>query len=471
MMGSVKDPKPQAHLLRIRHLRSGRLLLHNAGAISLSSSRKHAPNALFCASFSPTSPDTVALYAVGDSTSGDDALGSLSPVSNSTEVHVNRNAETVFLFLMSRSNRIPGLLLRRSDAAADSCSYLSADPGRGSVALQGRADAVQTQWTLNVAAGARGTARRTRVRIQAARNGQFLSCTPGEHVRCARGRDEGWDVFELLEEPTGGGVILHDISGAPLVLAKDMSGLCARCAEDEEKDAERVVMETVADGDGVDDDRVTLRSSKGLLSVTRGGDVRFLEQKRAGRNEQFALRLALPSMYDHNTPRKYLRHKEGGLRVIEASVNVPVDAKTAYEVVTDYENFSRFVEDAADSEVLERKEDGELRVRMVQSHSFLVLTLNIGMELEVHEFPEEGRVTMEMKKGFGVRKYGGKWTAKDNGSGSCLLTVEISAAPSLPAPGFLIDGVISHATSATLSQVRAECIRRGATLEKPNGSA
>lgn len=472
-MGGVKEETHPPHLVRIRHLRTGRLLLHGGGAdtpdaVALSPSRQHAPNALFGVDFAATGPDAVSLHAATETEIGEDALGSLCPVPDSAEVHMGAKGEAAFQFLVTPSARVPGLLLRPSDKDAKSCSYLAGDHGRGTVALRARAEAGPAQWTLSVAAGGRGSARRTRVRVQAGRNGQFLACSPGENVRCARGRDEGWDVFEIREEAAGGGGTLYDVTGKPLVLAEDMSGLCAGGADGE---AERIVVAEVAEGDGVDDDRVSLRSSKGLLSVTRGGEIRLLDQERAGKNEQFALRLALPSMYDHTTPRKHLRHKEGGLRVIEGSVSVPVDAKIAYRVITDYEGFASFIQDAAESEILERKTDTELRVRMVQSHSFLVLTLNLGMELEVHEFPEKGHVTMEMKKGFGVREYRGKWTATATGDGSCVLGVEIASAPSLPAPGFLIDGVISHATSETLRQVRDECIRRGAAAEKLNGSA
>jgi len=301
--------------------------------------------------------------------------------------------------------------------------------------------------------------------VSSVRRNSFLAALPGEPMRVARAGDAGWDVFTLVHDIKTATAVLQDSQGTPLEFNETFTGLLAA---KKNSSGERFTIAQVARSEGGGDDRVTLRSRKGYLSVSRKADVGLERERKPGRNEAFWLRLALPSMADRSKPRRQLRHLGDGVRVVEATIEVPVDGDIGYEVLTDYEGFSSFVEDAAESGIVERYEENHLAVRMVQSHSFLVLTLNLGMSLDVHEFPDEQKVTMEMTKGFGVREYHGTWSSLPKGDGQCVLKCELRAAPAIPAPAFLIDGVITHALCSTMEQLRVECMKRGAARKAAN---
>lgn len=214
-----------------------------------------------------------------------------------------------------------------------------------------------------------------------------------------------------------------------------------------------------------------LRTRKGYLSAHRSGRIVISQNTVPARCEFFRVFVALPSMVDQRTPRLRLYHGEDGVRVVEASVMVPVDAGLAFDVLTDYEGFKTFMEDASESGVVERRSDRELTVRMVQCHSFLMITVPMSMTLDVVESPEVGIVTMNLNKGLGVRAYRGEWQARQIEDGRSIVSCKLAAAASVPAPAFLTDGLMSHATSATLVQLRAESIRRAAVLKQKSADA
>jgi ribosome-associated toxin RatA of RatAB toxin-antitoxin module len=211
-------------------------------------------------------------------------------------------------------------------------------------------------------------------------------------------------------------------------------------------------------------DRVTLRSRKGYLSARPNGTVQISQNTTPGIREQFYLRVALPSMMDQSSPSLRLRHYPQGLREVDASIVIPASASVAYEVLRDYDGFQRFIDDCSESALLERKADGTLVVRMCQAHSFLVLTITMSMTLRVEENDQERKIRMDLIQGLGVKLYKGVWHAIERPDGRCGLRVQISSAPAVPAPNFLVDGVMSHAVTATLEQIRNECILRSSGL-------
>jgi ribosome-associated toxin RatA of RatAB toxin-antitoxin module len=139
---------------------------------------------------------------------------------------------------------------------------------------------------------------------------------------------------------------------------------------------------------------------------------------------------------------------------------IPASAGLAYTVLRDYDGFQRFIADCSASELVQRKDDGLLVVRMAQAHTFLVLTLNMSLTLSVREDDAERKVHMNLMHGLGVRTYEGLWHASERADGRCQLRVKLSSSPSVPAPNFLVDGVMTHAVTATLEQIRTECILR-----------
>lgn len=305
------------------------------------------------------------------------------------------------------------------------------------------------------------------VRIQSHALGWFLASKPGAPLAASGGKESGWDGFTLEYDSPTRSAKLRDSRGLYLAFGPDLDNLLAAtdpetehaeeedCEADEVRNPENFVVEMVRD-----DDRVVLRSRKGYLSARRGGRIVLSKDTVPGKREQFYLRLALPSMMDQSKPRLRLRTCTGGARQVEASVLVPAHAKIAYEVLRDYDGFSEFISDASESRTLERRSDTELSVLMVQCHSFLMLTIPMTMVLNVREDHEERVVTMDLERGLGVKQYKGVWRAVERQDGRCLIRCTLLASTAVPAPGFLIDGLMSHATMSTMEQLRTECIRR-----------
>lgn len=219
--------------------------------------------------------------------------------------------------------------------------------------------------------------------------------------------------------------------------------------------AERFVVCTVGE-----DDRVTLRSRKGYLSAGRNGTVRISQNTCPGPREEFFLRIALPSMMDQSSPSLRLRHYPQGVREVDANILIPASAGTVYDVLRDYAGFQRFIVDCSESALVGKNDDGSLIVRMAQAHSFLVLTLSMAMSLRVTEDDLERKVHMSLIRGLGVKTYKGTWHAGERSDGRCGLRVKLSSSPAVPAPNFLVDGVMTHAVTSTLEQIRTEAILR-----------
>lgn len=493
----------EGHAIRIRHEKTGRLLTHSASltragrtdALFLSSSSEpHDVDSLFFVHFAPpddaNDEDTTA-NVLRLATARPPRAWLASPQTEGALVLAHSRSSGAKFLAIPNGPYAVALRIQPVGISAGSSArpQLSASPDReGTVFVSTEPTSAKSRFALNVVplletnilhaeahnngdgdptvSSVLSKTRRTPIRLQCcSRGGSFLAALPGERVRLAKADDVGWDVFTLEYDIRTGTALIRDSQGSALQFTDDFSGLTPA---ENKKPGERFTVEEVSGADGGGDDRVTLRSRKGYVS-TRRGQV-FLERERKPcRTESFWMRLALPSMADMSKPIRRLKRLANGVRQIEASVEVPVDAKLAYDVVTDYDGLSRFVEDAAESKVVERFEENHLHVRMVQSHTFLVLTLNLGMTLDVRESPEENSVSMEMIKGFGVKEYNGSWKATQKDDNRCLLTCILRAAPALPAPAFLIDGVIMHATCATLTQLRVECVRRAAA-KKSGGS-
>lgn len=308
------------------------------------------------------------------------------------------------------------------------------------------------------------------VRIQSTALGWFLSSKPAAPLASASQNDSGWDGFTIEYDSFTRSARVRDSRGlyigfdsffesfaACTDVAHDSSTVDSEYSLLPRPRAERFILETIGD-----DDRVVLRSRKGYLSVRRGGKVVLSKDTIPRRREQFYLHLALPSMMDQSTPRLRLRHSPGGARQIEASVLVPASADIGYQVLCDYNGFHEFLTDASESRILDRTSPTEFTVLMVQCHTFLMLTIPMSMVLNVIETPENRKVAMDLNRGLGIKEYKGVWHAVEKPDGRCLLKCSLLASTSVPSPGFLMDGLMSHATHTTMVQLRAECIRRSA---------
>lgn len=310
------------------------------------------------------------------------------------------------------------------------------------------------------------------LRIQSRAFGWFLSSKPGAPLASSSSKDAGWDGFTLEYDSPTRSALLRDSRGLYLGFNSEMDKFVAATDPGNELDTatnehrctggghERFAVETVGE-----DDRVVLRSRKGYLSARRGGSIVISQDTEPGRREQFYLRQALPSMMDQSTPRLRIRTVPGGARQVEASVLVPAPVSIAYDVIRDYAGFSQFLTDASESRIVQRRSPTELTVLMVQCHTFLVLTIPMTLVLDVIENHDRRILLMNLKSGLGVKEYKGRWEAIERPDGRCLIRCTILAASSVPAPGFLLDGLMSHATQKTMEELRTEAIRRSTVEE------
>lgn len=307
------------------------------------------------------------------------------------------------------------------------------------------------------------TIRSCPLRIQSKPFNWFLTSKPSTPLASSHGNDSGWDGFTLEYDSPTRSVRIRDSRGLYLTFTPDLNQLIAKPhhLSNSAFHNERFRIELQPKHD-----LVAISTRKGYLSATRNGRLVLSQNTLPNERECFYLRIALPSMMDQRTPRLRLRVREGGARHIDASIIVPTTAEIGYQVISDYEGFQNFINDASHSSILERSSPTELVVRMVQTHTFLMLTIPMSMTLNVVENPERNTIVMDLKSGLGVKEYKGRWQAIERPDGRCLLRCALVATSSVPAPGFLMDGLMTHAMYSTMEQLRVECIRRSALHEE-----
>ncbi|PXF48610.1 hypothetical protein BWQ96_01462 [Gracilariopsis chorda] len=314
------------------------------------------------------------------------------------------------------------------------------------------------------------------LRIQSKAFGWFLASKPAVPLAIARGNDSGWDRFILEYDSPTRSARIRDSRGLYLGFTDQLDHIIAAPdPSSEHTDEYDLGLTTAHRAERFDvqciphDDVVTISSRKGYLSATRDGRIVLCHNTVPGKRQHFYLRIALPSMMDLSTPRLRVRACAGGARQVDASILIPASAQIAFDVLRDYDGFHEFIHDASESGVLERRSPTELTVRMVQCHTFLVLTIPMTLVLDVVENLERRTVSMDLKHGLGIKEYKGVWQAVERSDGRCLLRCTLQAAIAVPAPAFLLDGLMSHAMYSTMEQLRVESIRRS-TLEQQAAS-
>ena len=80
----------------------------------------------------------------------------------------------------------------------------------------------------------------------------------------------------------------------------------------------------------------------------------------------------------------HLREEEGD-RVILAGIDIPASSKVIWAVLTDYDNLETFVPDMIQSRILERGEEGLIRLEQISANRFLFLKKRVRVVLQVSE--------------------------------------------------------------------------------------
>lgn len=301
------------------------------------------------------------------------------------------------------------------------------------------------------------------IRIQSKARGFCLAAKPGFVVAAAKSRtDTNWETVTLHFDSYTKSALICDGRGAPLYV----SDIGIHSVPNDWPQNKPSLGRSRQDRFGLrcvdNDDTVVIKSRKGFLSARGGGRIALSKDTLPGEQERFILHIALPSQTGERSPRVQLNVREDGVREVIAGIFVAANPDIIFEVLSDYDGFKNFMEDASESEVIERRSDRELTIRMVQCHSFLMLTIPLAMTLNVLEEPEKHTVTLSLVKGFGVRVYEGVWEIIPGKSCQSRVTLTLRVATTIPAPGFLLNSLIANATAESLVQVQGECHRRQA---------
>lgn len=318
----------------------------------------------------------------------------------------------------------------------------------------------------------------------------FVVSKPDCAVRAATASDHGWDVFRMDRYPDENAGRLFDSSSTPLhltTLGKKQSafGLMgsgqAVPTHDSNTDGERLDVDVLR-FDDMNETRanaVALHTRKGYLSMAsvtgRNRDITIIPEKNCV-DEEWRLYLALPSDNEIRVPRVTVTGMKNGIRRVRGEMQVMTTLDLAYDVITDYSGFKHFLNDIIDGEIVETHTPTNFTVRMVQSHTFLMLTIPMSMTLRVQQYPSAHKVDLELISGVGIKYYKGTWSVvpvnqdgqgtKHEGAQQCRVSCVIDAATLVPAPGFLLDNLMSHAAETNLKQLQEECKRRELLREK-----
>lgn len=281
--------------------------------------------------------------------------------------------------------------------------------------------------------------------------------------------DSGWDIFQVQYCCHTKTIRILDTTNTPLRFTNSYDGIMSNVSvNDDINNGEPFEIE-IPTRTGTNILPIYLKSRKGYLSTNRRNNKLKFNSKKT-ENEQFSFQLCLPSSTTNESkPLVNLIHLPNGTRNIKASIKIPkCEITTAFQVLTDYNNFDKFISDASESEVMNQKSSTEMTIRMVQSHSFLWLTIPMQMILNVVQYTEEAIIHMDLVKGFGVKQYKGVWSVvNDDNRDGIIVGIDLKAATSVPAPGFLVDGLMTGALTESLKEIRQECMRRQFSKTKP----
>lgn len=311
--------------------------------------------------------------------------------------------------------------------------------------------------------------------------GTFAVSKPNCAVGAATGADQGWDMFRLDRHPNETGGRLLGPRLTPLVMTaigRKQSTLVLTSgnflydpsAEDDylKVDLLRLDEKSVSRANAI-----ALRTTKGyfsMLSVTnRSRDVTLISNK-GSINEEWRLYLALPSETELRAPRVSITNLNKGIRRICSEIQLTTSLDFAFKVLTDYKTYSNFLEDCIESEIIDQHSPTDFNIRMVQTSTFLKLTIPTVSTMRVKLKPAKYRAEQSLISGSGIRHYEGacaiipltenRNARQYTGVQQCRVLTVVDVATSLPTPGFLVEGLLTNTTEQTLHQTKSEIERR-----------
>ena len=108
-----------------------------------------------------------------------------------------------------------------------------------------------------------------------------------------------------------------------------------------------------------------------------------------------------------------------GTRRLAAELKSALPVQLLWDVLTDYENLSRFIPNLSTSELIQRQGQ-TVRLQQVGSEQLLGLRFSAQVQLELTEYRQDGLLQLRMVKGD-FRRFEGAWQIRQRPDGSSLL--------------------------------------------------
>jgi hypothetical protein len=152
---------------------------------------------------------------------------------------------------------------------------------------------------------------------------------------------------------------------------------------------------------------------------------------------------------------------------ISAEFTSPVDQQIAWNVLTDYDDMSKFI--ASIHGHIRSEKGDDLLVHQVATGGFFIFSVSVEALLKIHEEPMTSIHFTDIS-GKDFKSYSGVWTMRVV-PGAVNVTYQLEAERNKHTPGFVNGEVLRSSTGNLLKQVRTEMERREAKIQKENISA
>lgn len=173
-----------------------------------------------------------------------------------------------------------------------------------------------------------------------------------------------------------------------------------------------------------------------------------------------AFGLAMPAVAPSEPVEIRVSLSDDDVARVEADFVVPASRAVAWEVLTDYREFTRFLSSIRESRVLARWRRGCL-LRQAARFEWHFIRRTLTATLRVREEPT-ARLTFEDHGEGDFRRYAGEWLLEDAGK-AVRVRYRAEIAPREKAPGFITKRILARQLGTQLAELRAEILRRAAT--------
>jgi hypothetical protein len=160
---------------------------------------------------------------------------------------------------------------------------------------------------------------------------------------------------------------------------------------------------------------------------------------------------------DQDEPVVVVQERGSGTYVVTARFTIAEAPEIAWDVLTDYDNISRFMPDVRTSQVVERQERF-VRIEQEAVSRYLFFSKRVHLLLDVEECGEMIRFRDRSHESFVV--YDGAWRIIRRG-GVTELMYELTAQPAFQVPGFVLRKLLSRDSRVMIDRLRAEISARG----------